>query len=128
MLQYLIQNHEYEKEEETKLRETTYELVVAIANQGSIDVAMDGKKRKSRRRYGYPCQRYGYGKCKEIPWGISGGGKRNYLYCDKNRRKKDIMKAIMEKAGLDSKEKAIVFSPPVTSVAGLRMREEDITD
>ena len=38
------------------------------------------------------------------------------------------MKAIMEKTGLDSREKAIVFSLPVTSTAGLRMREDEIGD
>ena len=37
-------------------------------------------------------------------------------------------KAIMEQAGLDSKERTIVFSLPVTSVAGIRMLEEDIQD
>ena len=34
-----------------------------------------------------------------------------------------IMKAIMEKAGLDSKAQAIVFSLPVSHAIGLRMPE-----
>ena len=38
---------------------------------------------------------------------------------DKNR----IMKAIMEKAGLESPAKSIVFSMPVTDTAGLRLKE-----
>ena len=43
----------------------------------------------------------------------------------KSREKNQIMKAIMEQAGLDSKERTIVFSLPVTDTAGLRLMEED---
>ena len=50
------------------------------------------------------------------------------LIVTKSREKNQIMKAIMEQAGLDSKERTIVFSMPVTSVAGIRMLEEDIQD
>ena len=50
------------------------------------------------------------------------------LIVTKSREKNQIMKAIMEQAGLDSKERTIVFSLPVTSVAGIRMLEEDIQD
>ena len=46
----------------------------------------------------------------------------------RSSEKNQIMKAIMEQAGLDSKERTIVFSLPVTSVAGIRMLEEDIQD
>ena len=38
--------------------------------------------------------------------------------------KNRIMKAIMDKAGLDSKAHSIVFSLPVTSTAGMRLMEE----
>ena len=37
----------------------------------------------------------------------------------------EIMKAIMEQAGMNSKAKSIVFSLPVTSTAGLRLQEEE---
>ena len=50
------------------------------------------------------------------------------LIVTKSREKNQIMKAIMEQAGLDSKERTIVFSLPVTSVAGIRMLEEDSQD
>ena len=39
--------------------------------------------------------------------------------------KKDIMKAIMENAGIDTQAHTIVFSLPVTDTAGLRLFEED---
>ena len=37
----------------------------------------------------------------------------------------DIVKAIMEEAGLRSKAQAIAFSLPVSSVAGMRLVEAD---
>ena len=42
----------------------------------------------------------------------------------KTEMKNRIMKAIMDKAGLDSKAHSIVFSLPVTSTAGMRLMEE----
>ena len=47
------------------------------------------------------------------------------LIVTKSREKNQIMKAIMEQAGLDSKERTIVFSLPVTDTAGLRLMEVD---
>lgn len=40
-------------------------------------------------------------------------------------QKNQIMKAIMEQAGLASNAKAIAFSLPVTSVAGMRLIEDE---
>ena len=50
------------------------------------------------------------------------------LIVAKTSQKNEIMKAIMEQAGLESKEKAIVFSLPVTSTVGVRMPEEEFLD
>ena len=38
-------------------------------------------------------------------------------------KKKDILKAIMQKAGVDSKAHAIVFSLPVSETAGFRFAD-----
>lgn len=38
--------------------------------------------------------------------------------------KNDIMRAIMNQAGLDSRAGAIVFSLPVTDTAGMRLLED----
>ena len=38
-------------------------------------------------------------------------------------KKKDIMKAIMQKAGIDSKAHALVFSIPVSTTAGFRFAD-----
>jgi len=42
----------------------------------------------------------------------------------KKEQKNEIMKAIMDKAGLESKAKSIVFSLPVSATAGMRLMEE----
>jgi len=42
----------------------------------------------------------------------------------KSEQKNSIMRAIMEKAGLESKAQSIVFSLPVTDTAGMRLMEE----
>ena len=42
----------------------------------------------------------------------------------KKEQKNDIMEAVMEQAGLDTKAKSIVFSLPVTDTAGLRLLED----
>lgn len=48
-LQFLVNEQEFEKEEETAMKDTDYELLVAIANQGYISTVMDaGKSSKSR--------------------------------------------------------------------------------
>lgn len=129
VLQYLIQNHDYEKEEETILRETDYELLVIIANQGCIDTVMDAA-RSANAGGGTVIHAKGTGMdSAEKFLGVSlAAEKEIILIVTKTKDKNQIMKAIMEKAGLESKEKAIVFSLPVTSTAGLRMREDDIGD
>ena len=51
--------------------------------------------------------------------------KEMILIVVKNFDKNAIMKAIMEKAGLESKAKSIVFSLPVTETAGMRLVEDE---
>ena len=42
----------------------------------------------------------------------------------KTEKKNEIMKAVMDEAGLESRARSVVFSLPVTSTAGLRLLEE----
>lgn len=128
-LQYLIQNHEYEKEEETTLKETEYELLVAIANQGCIDTVMDAA-RSANAGGGTVIHAKGTGmESAEKFLGVSLSSEKEIIFIvTRKKEKNQIMKAIMEQTGLCSKEKTMVFSLPVTSVVGMRPREEDISD
>ena len=128
-LQFLVNEQEFEKEEETSMKDTDYELLVAIANQGYIDTVMDAA-RSAKAGGGTVIHAKGTGmELAKKYLGVSlVEEKEVILIVTKSREKNQIMKAIMEQAGLDSKERTIVFSLPVTSVAGIRMLEEDIQD
>lgn len=128
-LQFLVNEQEFEKEEETTMKDTDYELLVAIANQGYIDTVMDAA-RSAKAGGGTVIHAKGTGmELAKKYLGVSlVEEKEVILIVTKSREKNQIMKAIMEQAGLDSKERTIVFSLPVTSVAGIRMLEEDIQD
>ena len=128
-LHFLIQSEKFEREEESTLKETEYELLVAIANQGCIDTVMDVARSVGA---GGGTVIHAKGTGMELAKKYLGVSlveeKEVILIVTKSREKNQIMKAIMEQAGLDSKERTIVFSLPVTSVAGIRMLEEDIQD
>ena len=111
------------------MEDTEYELLVAIANQGYIDTVMDAA-RSAKAGGGTVIHAKGTGmELAKKYLGVSlVEEKEVILIVTKSREKNQIMKAIMEQAGLDSKERTIVFSLPVTSVAGIRMLEEDIQD
>ena len=111
------------------MKDTDYELLVANANQGYIDTVMDAA-RSAKAGGGTVIHAKGTGmELAKKYLGVSlVEEKEVILIVTKSREKNQIMRAIMEQTGLDSKERTIVFSLPVTSVAGIRMLEEDIQD
>lgn len=129
VLQYLTAGQQFEKEEESALKGTEYEVVVIVANQGSIDTVMD-IAREAKAGGGTVIHAKGTGMEKAEKFlGVSLAEEKEMIFIvTKKAQKDEIMKAVMKYAGLDRKEKAIVFSLPVTSVAGLRILEEDDAD
>ena len=126
-LQYLIQNQEYVKEEESELKGTKYELLIAIANQGSIDTVMDAA-RSANAGGGTVIHAKGTGTEGARKFlGVSVAEEKEMIFIvTRTEEKNKIMKAIMEKTGLGSKEKTVIFSLPVTDTVGLRILEEDL--
>lgn len=126
VMQCLTQNQNFEKEEESKLKETKYELLIAIANQGSIDNVMDAA-RSANAGGGTVIHAKGTGVEKAEKFlGVSlAEEKEVILIVTKTEQKNAIMKAVMSGCGLNSKEKAVVFSLPVTSVVGMRIVEDE---
>lgn len=122
VLHFLIQSEEFEREEETVLKETEYELLVAVANQGCIDTVMDAA-RSANAGGGTVIHAKGTGmETAEKYLGVSlTAEKEIILIVTKKEQKNAIMRSVMEKTGLNSKEKTILFSLPVTSTVGLRM-------
>ena len=125
-LQFLTADQEYQKEEESALKDTVYELIMIIANQGNIELVMDAA-RSAGAYGGTVLHAKGTGtEQAERFMGVSLAAEKEMIFIVvRSSQKNDIMKAVMEKAGLKTKAKAVVFSLPVTDTAGLRLLEED---
>jgi nitrogen regulatory protein PII len=128
-LQFFTDRQNFEKEEESILKETEYELIIVILNQGYSNLVMDAAREKGAGG-GTVIHAKGTGMEKAEQFlGVSIAAEKEMIFIvTKSKGKNNIMKAIMEKAGMDSKAKSIVFSLPVTSTAGLRLQEEDTSE
>lgn len=124
-LHFLLEKTDYQKEEESTLKNTTHDLIVVIAEQGYTDLIMDAA-RSAGAYGGTVIHAKGTGmEAAEKFMGISLSEEKEIVYIvTKTDEKNPIMKAIMEKAGPNSKAKAICFSLPVTDTAGLRLIED----
>lgn len=124
-LAFLTAGHDYMAGEESTLKETTHELLVVIANQGYTEMIMDAA-REANATGGTVIHAKGTGMEKAEKFlGVSLAVEKELIFMvTKKELKNDIMKAIMEKAGIETKAKAIVFSLPVTSTAGMRLIED----
>lgn len=120
---------DFVKGEESVLKDTKYELLVTITNQGYTDLVMDAA-RSSGAGGGTIIHAKGTG-VKEAShfMGVSlAAEKEIVLIVAKSAEKSSIMKAIMAEAGPDTKAKAIVFSLPVSETAGMRLLEAEDAD
>lgn len=124
-LQFLTANQEFQKEEESVLKDTIYELIVVIANQGYIELVMDAA-RGAGAYGGTVIHAKGTGmEQAEKFMGVSLAAEKEMIFIvAKKEQKNDIMKAVMKQAGMESEAKSIVFSLPVTDTAGLRLLED----
>lgn len=124
-LQFLVEGRAFEKGEESALKETKYELLVAVANQGYTEMIMDAA-REARATGGTVIHAKGTGIEKAEKFlGVSLAAEKEMIFMVvRKENKNSIMSAIMEKAGMGTKAKTIVFSLPVTDVAGMRLIEE----
>ena len=124
-LLFLTENQNFVKGEESTLQDTKHELLVTIANQGYTDLIMDAA-RAAGAAGGTVIHAKGTGMegserflCVSL-----GKEKELILIVSKTADKNKIMRAVMDKAGLSTKAKSIIFSLPVTSTAGMRLMED----
>lgn len=124
-LEFLLEKSDYQKQEESTLKNTDHELIVVISQQGYTDVIMDAA-REAGAYGGTVIHAKGTGVAEtEQFMGVTIAAEKEIVYIvSKSGEKNAIMKAIMEKAGLNSKAKAICFSLPVSDTAGLRLLED----
>ena len=124
-LDYLTCGQEFQKGEESTLKETKNELLVVIANHGYTELVMNAA-REVNAAGGTVIHAKGTGTENAQQFlGVTLVPEKEMLFIVvKSEQKNSIMRAIMEKAGLESKAKSIVFSLPVTDTAGMRLMEE----
>lgn len=125
-LAFLTDGQNYEKGEESTLKDTKRELLVTIAEQGYNEQVMEAA-REAGAAGGTVIHAKGTGMEKAEQFlGISLASEKDMIFIVTHTAQKNaIMQSIMQKAGAATKAKAIVFSLPVTDTAGLRLLEED---
>ena len=123
-LAFLTDGQDFEAGEESTLKDTQYELLVVIANQGYTEMIMDAA-REQQAGGGTVIHAKGTGMEKAEKFlGFSLVNEKEMVFIVvKTATKNRIMRAIMDKAGLNTKAQSIVFSLPVTGTAGMRLLE-----
>ena len=123
-LNFLTAGQTYKKEEETSLKDTKYELLIVIANQGYTELIMDAA-RKAKASGGTVIHAKGTGsRAAEKFLGVTLVPEREMVFIVvRSDRKNAIMRSIMDDAGTDSPARSVVFSLPVTDTAGMRLME-----
>lgn len=115
---YLLQQEAEECMEEKKM---THELVVVISNRGYTDMVMDAA-RGAGATGGTAV--HAKGTATELAkkfFGVSIAEEKELIFIlSKAEDRKAIMKAVMAGAGMQTEAQAMVFSMPVSDLAGLR--------
>ena len=123
-LMFLTEHQSLTWKEESTLKDTRYELLLVVANQGYTGSIMDAARTAGA---GGGTVIHAKGTGMEGAAAFLGvelvNEKELVLIVSRTSQKNTIMKAIME--GANPKAGAIVFSLPVTDTAGLRLMEED---
>ncbi|WP_325213937.1 P-II family nitrogen regulator [Oscillibacter sp.] len=114
------------EEDDDMDKEITHELIVVIANRGHTDQVMDAA-RSAGAAGGTTIHAKGTGtELARKFLGVSLAAEKEIVFIlAKEAARKPIMKAVMTQAGMQTKAQAVVFSLPVTDLAGLRLLEED---
>lgn len=123
-LQFITSGMPFTKGEESVLKDTKYELLVVVANQGYTETITEAARR-GKAAGGTMIHAKGTGmEGAEKFLGVSLAAEKELIFIVVRREQKnEVMSAIMEDAGIETRAGAIVFSVPVTSTAGLRLTD-----
>ena len=124
-LEYFTSGQEVTQENTTEenAMQSSHELIVAIYEKGYTDMVMDAA-REAGAGGGTTINAKGTAAGAEKFFGLSLAVEKEIVFIVSGvDKKKDIMKAIMQKAGLDTKAHALVFSLPVSETAGFRFAD-----
>ena len=119
---YLIQQ-EAEEHMESK---RTHELLIVITNQGCTDQVMDAA-RSAGATGGTSVHAKGTGtELARKFFGVSIAAEKELVFIvTRTENRREIMKAVMAQAGMQTKAQSLVFSLPVSDIAGLRKLEDE---
>lgn len=108
------------------MKDTTMELLVVVSNQGHNDLVMDAA-RAAGAYGGTVIHARGTGMNQaELFFGVSLASEKDMTFIvTKKSQRNAIMSAIMKNAGMDTPAQSIVFSLPVTDVAGINMGDDN---
>ncbi len=114
---YLLQ----QEAEETMEQELTHELIVVITNQGYTDRVMDAA-REAGATGGTAVHAKGTGtELAKKFFGVSIAAEKELIFIlTRAEDRRPIMKAVMTRAGMGTEAQSLVFSLPVSGIAGLR--------
>ena len=116
------QNPSTDETEEKKMQ-SSHELIVAIYQRGYTDLVMEAA-REAGARGGTTIRAKGTAAGAQKFFGITLAEEKEIVFIVSDvEKKKEIMKAIMQKAGVDTKAHALVFSLPVSETAGFRFAD-----
>lgn len=120
-LNFMTHNQDIILEEVKKEMTYLYELIIAIVNRGHVDDVMDAA-REAGAMGGTVLHAKGTNKGQENQFfGMSIADEKEMLMIlSTAAQRKDIMRSIMDKAGIHSPAHTVMFSLPVNSVAGLK--------
>ncbi len=118
---YLLQG----EVEDTVEKERTHELIIVITNRGHTDQVMDAA-RSAGAAGGTSLNAKGTGtELARKFFGVSiAAEKELVLILTREEDRRNIMKAVMREAGMQTDAQSVVFSLPVVDLAGLRKLEE----
>ncbi len=123
-MEYFTAGQEQPPEErEENYMQSEHELIVAIYEKGYTDLVMDAA-REAGAGGGTTIRAKGTAASAAKFFGLSIAEEKEIVFIVSNSdRRKEIMKAIMQKAGIDTKAHAVVFSLPVSGTAGFRFAD-----
>ena len=125
-LAFLTEGQEYQKGEESVMKDTKMELLVIVSNQGHTDLVMEAA-RCAGAYGGTVIHARGTGMNQaELFFGVFLASEKDLIFIvTKTSQRNAIMSAIMKGAGMDTPAKSIVFSLPVTDAVGLNTGDEE---
>ena len=122
---YLLPQQETEDAmEEAMEKERTHELIVIIAQRGHTDLVMNAA-RSAGAAGGTTIHAKGTGtELAKKFFGVSLAAEKEMVFIlTRAEDRRPIMKAVMAQAGMHTEAQALMFSVPVTDLAGLRRLE-----